>query len=335
MDREQFSFDIGVTCGNEGLGIYAEKFKDLNCNIFRLPSKKKIFVYNKELKKILKKNHYDIIHVHQDEKSFQSLYCAKKCGVKVRIAHAHRCDIKKSFINKLLSYLTNKFSNCKMACSVDSAKCVFKTTENVFILNNAIDVNKFIYNESIRKDIRKELNIRDDEFVLGTIARIDEQKNPLFSIDIIKELTNKCSNLKYIYIGNGKMYDEVQQYISNSKLNNVCLLLGEKLDAYKYYNIFDLFLLPSLSEGFGISALEAQANGLLTVISNGFPQSVKINNDGVEFINLNKTPSEWADIVYDKIQNFNGKRFENQVAKSVYNIYSQVKLLENKYKEMI
>lgn len=335
MDHNQFSFDIGVTCGDEKVGIYAEKFKEIGCNVLGLPSKKKIFKYNRELKKLIKANHYDIIHVHQDEKSFQSLYCAKKCGVKIRIAHAHRCDIKKSFINKLLSYLTNKFSNCKMACSADSAKCVFKTTDNVFILNNAIDVNKFVYNESIRKNIRNELEIKDDDFVIGTIARIDEQKNPLFSIDIIKELSNKNDNLKYICIGNGKMYNEVKQHISDLKLDDVCLLLGEKLDAYKYYSAFDMFLLPSLSEGFGISALEAQTNGLLTIISNGFPKSVKVNNSGVEFIDLTKNALEWANIIEKKIKEYNGYRFENKVNESVYNIDNEIKLLENKYKEMI
>ena len=90
----------------------------------------------------------------------------------------------------------------------------------VYILNNAIDLSKFKYNEEVRKNKRKELEIDDDTFVIGHIGRFVQQKNHTFLIDVFNEVQKKKANAKLILVGQGPLKDEIENKVKNLNLEN-------------------------------------------------------------------------------------------------------------------
>ena len=120
---------------------------------------------------------YNIVHGHMQSMMPIYLYIAKKCGVKIRIAHSHNNSYEKSlkgFILHVLSRFSKCFSTTNFACSSDAGKYLFGH-EDFRVINNGIDMTKFKYNENKRKQIRKELGIGDDEILIGNIGRMEKQ----------------------------------------------------------------------------------------------------------------------------------------------------------------
>lgn len=333
FNKEQFRFDILVTCGDDKPGVYYDKFKELGCQIFLLPHKTHVFKYHKELKKVLKNGEYDIIHVHQDEMSFQSLFCAKKCGIKTRIAHAHHTYKLKGMKAKVFKFLTNKTCTHRFACSNEAGKILFGKKQ-FYVMTNAIEHEKYLFNDNERKKLRKEYNLKN-KVVIGTIARVAEQKNPEFALNVIEKLMKERDDIVYFWIGNGPLLDKLRSEIVNRKLEDRAFFLGEKFDAYRYYNMFDMFFLPSKEEGFGISALEAQFNGLKTIVSNGFPKEVSVVEGYVDFYNLDEKVEQWVEKMLNAIDSIpRSRNVLDKVTTNDFFIDNSVKKLENKYEEM-
>ena len=188
VDREQFRFD--VACYSHADGVYREKFEEQGCRILALPSKKHILKSAKALYRALKEERYDIIHVHQDDLSFLPLFVAWLAGVPVRIVHAHLGKYPHSLLRRIASAITTpvmfRISNGYFACS-EKAKAEFypkRLQEKVFIMQNGIPTERFRFSPEARKEIREAYGFTDGQTVIGNIARITDQKDPLFLIDV-------------------------------------------------------------------------------------------------------------------------------------------------------
>ena len=334
MDQANFKFDIAVTCGNSKPGTFYSKFKDLGCHIYILPKKKNLIKYYFKLKAILKNIKYDIVHVHQDEVSFISLLCAKKRKVKVRIAHAHHTILSKKLTTKIYKKLTNRYCTSRFACSNEAGKSLFYN-DSFFIMKNAINIDGFLFNEKERKTLRNLYQIENKK-VVGTVARVVDQKNPIFALDVIRQALLIEPNICYCWIGDGEMMQQSKLYIINNNMVNNVKFLGAKDITNRYYNMFDLFFLPSKEEGLGISAVEAQYNGLNCIISNKFPKEVEFTKNKVSFLDLQDDAQKWAEFMIDKLKNNSQDRkiIDNQIL-NCYFINKYAKILEEKYKELI
>ena len=160
------------------------------------------------------------------------------------------------------------------------------------ILNNAIDFERFKYNEKIRNKIRNKLQISDKK-VIGIVGRMVPEKNPFYMIDIFYELTKQDKNWILMWIGDGPLKTDIQKKCREFQLENKILFMGNRNDTNELYQAMDVFVLPSVYEGFGIVNIEAQASGLPCFISNRVPQIVKVINN-VEFLPIEKESAYWA-----------------------------------------
>lgn len=253
----------------------------------------------------LQNNMYDIVHIHSGSISILAYYArvASKNGVKKVIVHSHSSGQKeniKHFLIKLYaSVLFKKYATDYCACSKEAAKWKFPKSllNRVRILNNGVDLKIFKFNPIIRNSTRKSLKIEDDWLVLGHVGRFTYEKNQIFLLNVLKSYLDAFPNSKVllILVGDGIEIENVKKRAQQLNLSNYVKFIGATDDVNRYLQIMDIFLFPSLYEGFGIVGIEAQASGLPVIASTGIPTTIKICKN-VSFIDLNNITS-WVDTI--------------------------------------
>ena len=160
------------------------------------------------------------------------------------------------------------------------------------IINNAIDIEKFIFNQNIREKIRKQLNV-EDKFVIGHIGRFSYQKNHEFLVDMFKNISNENSEAVLLLIGEGNLKEKIVQKVKENNLEEKVIFLGTVKNINEIMQAMDVFVLPSYYEGLPVVGIEAQASGIDCFFSDTITTELKIN-DNVKFLNINNT-KEWCE----------------------------------------
>ena len=259
------------------------------------------------------------------------LKLSRKYNIPVRICHSHNSGSDRSIISKIFHlynrYHIMQYATDFWACSIDAAKWLFPRdlvkSNQITIVHNAIEADKFQYNPVVRQKMRQKLGI-DNKFVIGHVGRFQLQKNHDYLIDIFQavHLINKNSVL--ILIGDSGLYDsggglrkKIEKRVKELELEDVVLFLGSRNDVHEIMQAMDVFVFPSLFEGLGIVLIEAQAAGLPVIASDAIPIEAECTNL-LYRINLTCTPSEWA----EKILKHALSKRENTYTQIVRNGYN-------------
>lgn len=340
IDHEKIQFDF--ICDSDSTNIPYEEIEKLGGKVILIPPYQKVFKYQKELRKVLRDGNYKIIHSHINTLSVFPLYAAKRVGVPVRIAHNHsttsKTEFKRNLFKNLLKPFAKTYSTDYFCCSELAGRWLFgnKTYDagKVFLLNNAIDVDKFKYDDKIRNEKRKKLKIADDTIVVGHIGRFVNTKNHTLIIDIFNEFQKKNENSILLLAGQGPLVSEIESKVKKLNLENKIKFLGQIADANKLYQVLDVFLLPSLYEGLPVVGVEAQACGLLCEFSDTITSETKVLNS-TRFNSLNLSAKEWADIILSDLKDFKRKDVSNEITKNNFNIKVEAQKLEKKYEKLL
>ena len=329
IDRSEVQFDF-LTHRSDN-GAYDEEIKKLGGVVYHAPrlvpgNYIKYFIY---MKKFFR-NHpeYKIVHSHIDFMSFFPLLAAKMNNIKIRIAHCHTSKLDLDF--KLPIKFFGKINMKKVAthyfaCGEVAGKYMYGK-DDFTIINNAIDVEKFKYNEDVRNKLRRDFNISEDQVVIGNVGRYIYIKNQEFLIKLMNQLNDK----KYVLLLIGQGEDEIKlkKMVSSYNLDNNVIFLSNRSDVNELYSMMDIFAMPSLFEGLPLVSIEAQSNGLYCLFSNGISKEVMIT-PSAKMIDL-KELDKWISLIkeYDK------KRYQNNlylVRKNGFDIKIEANKLINKY----
>ena len=337
INRNKIQFDF--ICDEDSTNIPYEEIESLGGRVIICPPYQKLFKYIKELKKIFKENQYQIVHSNINTLSVFPLYAAKRVGVPIRIAHSHSTTSPKEFKRNLLKSILKIFSkvnaNRFFACSETAGiyqfgNKAFKNGE-IIIINNAIDVEKFSFNPKERIKTRNELGIKKETYIIGHVGRFVTTKNQNFILKIFSELCAEDDNSKLLLIGQGPLLESVKKKAKELKIDERVIFLGQKKEIEKYYQIMDLFIFPSLYEGLGLSAIEAQCSGLPCIMSTNIPKDTGILNNTC-FLDLESPIYEWV----QKIREYSKKeRIMNieAIQKAGFDIKKEIAKLEKLYIE--
>lgn len=335
INTSKIQFDF--ICDSDSTNIPYEEIKSLGGKVVLIPPYQKIFKYHKELKKVLKEGNYKIAHSHINTLSIFSLFAAKMAKVPIRIAHSHSTtnpkEKRKNFLKQLLRPFSKVFATDLFCCSELSGRWLFGNKVydegKVFLLNNAIDLEKFKYNEEIRKNKRKELGIKDDTLVIGHIGRFVEQKNHRFLIDIFNELKKEENNVLLLLAGDGPLITEMKKKVKRLGFSSSVKFLGQIKDANELYQAMDVFLLPSLYEGLPVVGIEAQTSGLFCIFSSSMTKETKVL-DSTIFISLEENPKKWSNVILSS-KDYKRKNEIKSMTDKNFNIIKESKKLEDKY----
>lgn len=340
LDHNKIQFDF--ICDDDSTNIPYDEIEKLGGKVILIPPYQKVFKYQKELRRVLRDGKYKIVHSHINTLSVFPLYAAKKVGVPVRIAHSHsttnKKEWKKNLLKQVLRPFSKKYATNYMCCSELAGRWLFGDKAydegKVYLLNNAIDLDKFKYDKKIRDKKRKELGIKEDTIVIGHIGRFVAQKNHTFLIDIFNQFHKKEKNSILLLAGQGPLQEEIKNKVRELGLNDSVRFLGQRNDANELYQVFDVFLLPSLYEGLPVVGVEAQASGLLCFFSDDMTKETKVL-DSTVFMSLSNADDELATSILDNYINFRRKDTTSDITKSNFNIKYETNKLKNKYSELL
>lgn len=336
INKEKIQFDF-VISGYKKNEVENE-ILSLGGKVYRVDYyNKNIFKYIYQIYKIIKENNYTVVHSNMNTLSVFSLFAAWLAGSNIRILHNHSTAVKSEKLRTIVKYILRPlapiFANRYVACSKLAGEWMYGKNNmkcgKVRILNNAIDIDVFSYNEKIRNNLRADLNINKDTLVIGHVGRFMYQKNHDFLIDIFKEIHKKKEDSLLLLIGDGPLRKIIEEKVCKYGLNNNVKFLGLQKDVSKFYNIMDIFILPSWYEGLPVVSIEAQANGLACFVSNNISKECKISSS-IHFISLKENSKYWSEIILNKNLKRN-QNAKNEIIKNRFDIKEEAKFLMNLY----
>ena len=336
IDRSQLQFDFGVL--EKFNTPISKEIESLGGKIFVIPRGEGIINRLKFLFRLYKtlKQNGPYIAFQSHDHWLGGLTCMAACfaGISKRITISHFNDGAKKI--KLLDYpkralarlFIRLFSTKKLAVSKDAGETLYGKHLPFTIIKNGIDCKKFTYNLDIRNKIRSKLGL-ENKFVLGHVGRFSKEKNHTFLIDIFDEIYRRNKNAVLLLLGEGPLKKEIQQKVKKLNLESVVFFEGSKNNIEYYYQAFDVFIFPSLFEGFGIAALEAQCSGLPVFAANTVSKDVRVCN--LMFLPLSKGSDFWAEQILINADNFYRKDTSQIILESGFDIKDTASYLQEEY----
>lgn len=281
----------------------------------------------KGLKEILRNTHYDAVVVNT---SIIAVIAACRLAVPSRsdtrfIAHAHNTDLilgkgaKRNKMPRLMAVLDRigrryirENSDYLFACTDDAGAMTFGKEAlglpKFRIVRNAIDLDRFSFDEDTRRRVREEFSVGEQTTLYGNVGSFCKRKNQLFLVDAFNELVQKQPDSELWLIGDGEYRPLLEKAIRQYHLEEKVKILGQRNDVHKLMQAMDCFVFSTISEGLGIVAIEAQATGLYTIVSDGVPSDVLIT-EGCKQLKLNSGAANWA--VEMQRENIPSMRYQN------------------------
>lgn len=338
IDRSkmQFDFIIDHTVNMD----FEEEIKRLGGKIYIMPTFKgyNIFAVIKAWNQFFREHpEYQILHSHV--RSYASIYLpiAKKYGLKTLI-HSHSTSNGSgisSVVKKILQYPLRYQADCYLSCSEDAGKWLFG--KNVVksgkfqILQNAIDIREYQYNEEQRKKIRNELGL-DKEILYGHVGRLHESKNPIFLISVFHELYQYNQNCRLVMVGDGDLRGAIEEKIRQYGIEDAVYLLGIRNDVKSILQAMDCFLFPSCWEGVPVTVVEAQASGLPCFVSDAVTKDVGVS-ELVHYITIENGTKPWVDAITETV--LERKDVVEDIKKGGFDTTETSKWLMNLYMQLL
>lgn len=335
IDRSKVQFDFVKHTHEKG--AFEDEILSLGGFIFEAPRFREYnrISYKKWWVSFLKQHdEYQIIHGHYFTISDVYLSIAKKMGLAC-IAHIHCTSPKSQNILKSAKLLLMrhhihnifKYADYRLACSGDAGKWGYGLNSYT-VLNNAIDTSQYQFNSKTRMELREKLDIVDC-FVVGAVGRISTQKNPFGIVDIFCEICKKRDDARLLWIGtyDSNLGKQTMDYAKKMGVYDKILFTGVVSNVNEMMQAMDCFIFPSLYEGLGMVAIEAQAAGLQCFLSDTIPQEVCIT-DNCTMLPLNN-PKLWSEKIL--ISNLDRKDTQQQIIEAGYDTHTTVEWLQNFY----
>lgn len=162
------------------------------------------------------------------------------------------------------------------------------------LMKNALNLEDYAYDASTRDDVKRELRVPAESFVVGHVGRFSEQKNHLFLVDVFAEIARRRPDAVLMLVGKGETRTAVERRVAELGLTDRVVFAGVRSDVRRLYSAMDVFIFPSVYEGLPNVVVEAQANGLPCVISDSITREVGIC-ENVVYKSLGDALDEWAD----------------------------------------
>lgn len=327
INREKVQFDFAI-----GLGIHdsvRDEINELGGKVYELPSRKKSTInYLMELKKLVVENKYRIVHAHGNSGTlYLDIHALKKAGVPIRISHSHNSTCSHKIIHKMLKKPLNNEITHAIACSKLAGDWLYNKSYTV--INNGIDVDKFLYNEETRIKYRKELGL-EGKLVLGHIGHFSYQKNHEYLLEVFREVYSKESKAVLMLIGDGKLRGDIEAKIKDLGIENNVLLLGNRKDAAQLLQSMDIFVFPSRFEGLPVVLVETQASGLKCIVSDKITKECQITGR-VKYLSLKDDKKEWVEEILNSYFEYERDNVKEKVLESNFNIKNETEKLEMIY----
>ncbi len=313
LNPREVCVDLVVRGADDRFGQAVEPFSG---RVLCMPSRvRHPKAYRRFLNELFSQNEYDAVWYHVSGlTNIDILQKAALAGVPMRVCHAHTAAY--AWGNVLMRYIVpllhcknkrviTRYATDLWACSLSAARFMFDN-ETARIIPNAVNTSYFAFDETARATVRRQYGIGDAPLLLH-IGRMCTAKNQKFLLDIFSSVRDRNPAARLLFVGDGELSAEIHAYAKSRGLTDAVIFTGALSDVHSLYSAADVFLLPSLTEGFPVTLVEAQAAGLPCVVSReAVPQTANITG-AVTYVSLQTSPREWAECILSVV----GTRTEN------------------------
>lgn len=339
IDRDLFEIDFALqdsTLANKKL---VALIKSRGGKIYILPNVYKSPIgFYKGLRDLLETRTYSLVHYHVNALiNVLPIWACKRCKIPL-IIHSHNTsNAKGGLIGRYLHKLNRfVFANQKferLACGPEAGMWCFPGGKFT-VIENAVDMDQFTFNECWRKDLQNKIN-PDHKLVIGHVGRLTEAKNHKFLISLFAEYKKCHPNSLLVIVGDGELRKALERQTVNLGVQSSVHFVGSVQDPERYFSLFDCFVFPSLYEGLPFTLIEAQASGIPVVAADNITSDAKII-DEFEFLSLNASLDIWISAIDRIIDNTKGRNYNMEEARSSdFNIDNSIKKLESIYIRVI
>ena len=241
----------------------------------------------RHLFKIIRAYRPDIVHTH----AALSARIAARIYMRCKIVYTRHCAFpvtnrqkKIKWAVRVVEWLLGGLTVAVSAAAKEKLAQQGVSEKKIVVINNGIDTSLFKYDIQKRRETREKLGIAEDMFCVGHVGRIEPEKNHTFLLEVFC-IIRKHRKSKLVLVGSGSLEEEIKSGAEELGIKNDVLFLGSLTDISSLYHAFDVLVMPSLAEGFGLAAVEAQCSGLGCVLSEHFPEIVKCS-ESVRFLSL-------------------------------------------------
>ena len=340
MEMDMSRLEIDIVAAQICESVFTASLKEKGVGFYELSgSQRKLGRNHKMFKQLLKERHYDVVHLN----IFQGLslyyaYLAKKAEVAVRIAHSHNTALRQSKTKWLKLLLHNAGKSLWAENAMDFWACSRVAAEFMFtpkglrkyeFIPNGIDVEKFRFNNEVRNQIRKDLDI-EDKLVIGNVGRLCYQKNQEYLLEVFAKLQTQRPDSVLLLVGEGELKAELQQKAEKLGISDRVIFYGVTDKVEELLCAMDIFAFPSRFEGLGIVVVEAQAAGLPVVCSDNVPDEAVVT-DLVQKVKLSAGVDSWTENILNCQNDVDKLDVNKQVHKSGFAVKDVAKRIEKVY----
>ena len=313
IDRNQVQFDFLIHTREDG--HYSEEIRSLGGHIYSLP-RFKIFnmaEYRKAIHTFFKEHtEFSVVQGHMTSTAAIYLPMAKqeygrRSMPLITAAHARSAGVDKGLkglATRILRLPLKNRADYLFTCSKEAGIAVYGARAvregRVWTIPNAIDAQRFSFQQKVRDEIRSDLGIQD-KFVIGHVGRFGFMKNHTYLVDVFAKICETRKDAVLVLIGQGELEETIREKIKSLGLEDRAYFLGNRYDVEKYYQAFDYFVFPSTFEGLPGSVAEAQAAGLHCLVSDKVTREVALT-DLVAYRSIEEDPGLWAEEILGNAQ---------------------------------
>ena len=328
LNLSRFNFEKKATYEYVILGKktpYREEMEKLGVKIHYIPQKSELKKNICELRNLLKRERQecDIIYFNTSSLCYPVPYIlAKKYNYKI-VLHSHLtgADGIRRYVHLFNRWWINKICYKRLACSTPAAIWMFGNEDNVTIIPNAIQIERFKYLSEKRCELRKQLKFDEETIVVGHVGRLSAVKNQSFLLRLISE----GINMKLLLVGDGEDEKKLRQEARELGIEDRTIFYGKTKEPEKLMNCMDCFVMPSFVEGFPITLVEAQANGLPCLVSDVITKETNITGH-VWYKSINRPINEWLNIIEEIAgKRYNGTQILNDKGYNVEKLEAMVR----------
>lgn len=274
-DRDKFTVDVGF--GAKTDGALREDYIAAKTRLILCKWSKYIFPFFVRFFFFLKRHRYDVVHARWSEVSGAAMLAAKLAGVPVRIASYHHTQIdwqNPNFMTKLVVgvlQVINRISATKILSISEACLDTYypdwrEHPDKFHICYNGVDLKEF-FEEKKSHEVREKLGISSSDMIIGHIGSFRAAKNHKIFIDIAKLVLEQFDNIHFLLVGDGQLRGSIEAKVEMMGLKEKFVFAGKREDIPEMLSAMDIFVMPSINEGFGTAIVEAQASGLAVVAS--------------------------------------------------------------------
>lgn len=276
LDRERFE---PIAVAIENTGAIGKEIEQAGIEVITLGYKRQAFKTIWALVGLFRERQIDIVHASSYHPSLYGRIAGLLAGVPVLIGYEHVVfDNRRPFrvlLNRLLQPFTAGFTTVGQVVADQVCEWYGYPADKVKVIHNGVDTRRFCPAAS-RLDAKRALGLDPDRLMVGMICRLDQEKGHRFFFDAIKVLSSTY-NVQWLVVGTGRGEQQIRKEAAERGVDSLVQFLGLRRDVPELLKAFDIYVLPSLKEGFPNSLLEAMAAGC-AVVTSDFPGNLEVAN---------------------------------------------------------